>query len=840
MKHIINVLFLIAAIPLVAQPYKNPKLNTEKRILDLISKMSLEEKIEQLYGDGLKTKPNTRLGIPGFDMSDGPIGVRTGKATAFPAGEALASSWDTNLVARVAKAIANEAKAKGINMMLGPTVNIHRLPSGGRNFESFSEDPFLASRFAVNYIRAMQSEKVAVSLKHFCCNDQEWERMRVDAIIDEKTMHEIHLPMFKAAVIEAKAMTVMSAYNKINGDWASENKYLLTDILKNKWGFKGLVVSDWEATHSTVKSAKAGLDLEMPTPVCFGDSLLKAVKSGKVSVEEIDDKVARNLRIKFQLGLFENKYLPNEKNVNTPENQLLALESAQKGMVLLKNQNNVLPINTSKIKSIAVIGPNANLARTGAGGSSQIAPYYSVAPLEAIKNKFGKTTKINFAQGDVIDIKGITIIDAKYLVSESGEEGLTAQYWDKANLQEVLDNVTNTEPTVKRLDKNMNMKWNDPESPDSKIDKDYWTARWTGKLKPPISRKYKIYTRGDDGVRMWFEDKLVIDNWDVHGSEKDSFEVDLEGFKTYKIKIEYFEGNMGADFQLGWDLPSDGATTQNGDLISQAVEVAKKSDMAIIFAGMSNQYESEGFDTKTGLRLPSKQDELITEIAKVNKNTIVCLINGNVIEMPWIDSVKAVIEGWYSGQEVGNAFANILSGDYNPSAKLTRTFFIKKEDSPAYVGYQNEGITAKYTEGVLVGYRFMDKMNSKPLFPFGFGLSYTTFLYSNVIVKDLGNKIKVSLTIKNTGKRTGEEIVQVYVSPKIEKSDRPLKQLKGFAKLKLKPNESKTASIYLLKSEAFSEYNTKIHDFEISKGEYNILVGKSSRDIIDTKPVVIK
>lgn len=839
MKYVLITASLVS-FSVFAQPYKNPALSTDKRIADLMSKMTLEEKVAQLYGDGLRTKPNERLAIPGFEMSDGPIGVRTGKATAFPCGEAIASSWDTLLIGKVARAIAIEAKAKGINMMLGPTVNNHRLPSGGRNFESFSEDPYLASRMTVNYIRAMQKEKVAVSLKHFCCNDQEWERMRVDAQIDEQTMHEIHLPMFKAGVMEANAYTVMSAYNKINGTWASENKYLLTDVLKNTYKFKGFVISDWEATHSTIPSAKAGLDLEMPNPVFYSDSLLNAVKKNKVSMAELDDKVRRVLRVKFELGLFDTKNVPNEKFVNSPEFQQLALESAQKGMVLLKNDKNILPLDKPKIKTLAIIGPNANIARTGAGGSSQIASFYSVSPLEAIQKKAGNSIKLNFAQGDVIDIKGLTTVDQKYLISDSGEEGLSAKYWDKASLQECLEANLTVNPTMTRTDKNMSMHWPDPETPDPKIDKDYWIARWTGKLKPPISRKYTIYTRTDDGARVWLDDKLVIDTWYVHGAQTDSFVVNLEGFNTYKLRIEYFEGNMGADFDFAWDLPKDGATASNGSMIAEAVAAAKASDVAVVFAGMSNQYESEGFDTKTGLRLPSFQDSLISAVATANPRTIVCLTNGNVIEMPWLYKVQGVIEGWYSGQEVGTAFANILFGDFNPSAKLTRTFMAKKSESPAYTGYMAADITAKYSEGIFVGYRFYEKMEIAPLFAFGHGLSYSNYEYKNLVMSDLGAKVKVSVTVKNTSKIAGEEVVQVYVKPKIESETRPTKELKGFGKVSLLPGQQKTINIEMYKNNAFSIYDVKLHDFVIEKGNYEICVGKSSADIVLTSDFKVK
>lgn len=837
---IVFILIAFTSFCIKAQSYTDAKLPIEKRIEILLKKLTLEEKVAQLSGDGLRTKSNSRLGIPGLSMSDGPIGVRTGKATAFPSGVALASSWDTLLMANVAQAIAKEAKAKGMNVMLGPTVNLHRLPTGGRNFESFSEDPFLATRMTVAYIKAMQKENVAASVKHYCCNDQEWERMRVDAIIDERTLHEIHLPMYKAAVMEAKSLTVLSAYNKINGIYAAENKYLLTDLLKNQWKFTGLVVSDWEGTHSTVASALAGLDVEMPTAVYFGDSLTKAVKSGKVSMNVLDDKVRRVLRVKFKLGLFESQPTINEKLVNSMESQKLALESATKGMILLQNKNHVLPLDKSKIKSIAIIGPNANVARTGAGGSSHIAPYYAVTPLEAIKNKVGNAVQINYAQGDDIDIKGITIIDSKYLVAENGEQGLTGRYWDKAGLPEALANVNSGEPTMQRVDKKLDFAWNDPDSPDSKIDKDYWNTRWTGKIKPPISRKYTVYAQSDDGVKVWFENKLVIDNWGVHGTSKDSFMVNMEGFKTYDIRIEYFEGNMGAVFKLGWDLPNDNATNANSNLISEAVEIAKKSDVAIIFAGMSDQYESEAFDTKTGFSLPQNQDSLIFAVARDNPNTIVCLTHGNPIAMPWINKVAGVIEGWYSGQEVGNAYANIIFGDANPSGKLTRSYITTEKETPAYNGYKAKDITAKYTEGIFVGYRYFDKMNTTPLFPFGFGLSYTTFEYSNLKIIQNDNQTFVSFDVKNTGNRSGEEITQLYIKDKLCSVERPEKELKDFAKINLNSNEIRTVQMHFNNNDALSFYDIKTKKFIVEPGDFEILIGASSRDIRLKGNLVVK
>lgn len=825
MKHIFIVAAIFSTQLAVGQIYKDKDQPIQKRVDDLLSRMTLQEKIEQLAGDGLRTKPNTRLGIPAFEMSDGPIGVRTGKSTAFPAGITLASSWDTLLMAQVAKAIAVEAKAKGINMMLGPTVNIHRFPIGGRNFESFSEDPYLASRMAVNYVRAMQNENVIACVKHFCCNDQEWERMKYNAVIDDITLNEIHLPAFKAAVQEAGAYSVMSAYNKINGKYASENSYLLTEVLKRRWNFDGFVVSDWEATHSTVPSVKAGLDLEMPTPVYFGDSISIALKAGKITEAEISDKVRRQLLIKFKAGLFDNKIEKDESKVNSSAHQALALEAAVKGTILLKNDKDILPLTKEKIKKVAIIGPNANIARTGAGGSSLVNSHYAVTPLEAMQNRMGKEN-ILFSQGDVIDIKGLTIIDTKYLLNEKGEPGLSGSYWDKAGLEDALAYQTTQTPSLVRNDAKVDFVFNDPESPSQNIDKDYWIARWTGSLKPPISRKYKIYTQTDDGIRVWFEDKLMIDNWNVHGSTIDSFEVDMEGFKTYKIRIEYFEGNMGAMMKLGWDLPQDGAKAGGANLIADAVEKAKQADVAILFVGMSSQYESEGFDTKTGLKLPSSQNELIEAVAKVNPNTIVCLTNGNAVEMPWLKNVAAVLEGWYGGQEVGNAFAKIIFGEYNPSAKLATTYVKNETNSPTFKNYKNPNLEVAYDEKQAVGYRYYAKNNVDVQFPFGYGLSFTKFEYKDLKITPSGKNFIAEFTLKNTGKYDGEEVSQLYITSSKGK------ELKGFAKTSLKAGEEKKVQIFINPERDLTNYDMRTGALFPQKGEMLVEI---SQNVMETK-----
>ncbi|NOU19960.1 MAG: hypothetical protein HOO91_20565 [Bacteroidales bacterium] len=816
-----------------SQLYKDPKIKIEDRIENLISQMTLDEKLEQLAGIGgnyFDTKENERLGIPAFRMTDGPHGVRWLRATSFPCGVAIAATWDTALVAKYAGALAVETKARGRNYLLGPCVNIHRLAIGGRNFESYGEDPWLTSRLAVSYVKALQYNHVIPSIKHFALNNQEWYRTEVNVTVDERTMREIYLPSFEAAVKEADVWTVMSAYNKVNGWWCSENKELLTDILKNDWGFKGLVVSDWVSTHSTEFAANNGLDIEMPTGDVFAaDKLKKLLNEGKISEKTIDDKVHRILRVKFLAGLFDNTVIPDTMVLTSDNHKQLALEVAKESIVLLKNQNDLLPLDLSKLHKIAVIGPNATEMNTG-GGSSRVNPFYAVSPLQGIKNLVGKNIEIMFAQGDVMTSTPLEPINEFFFKPTTGiGNGLTGEYFSNKELLGA--------PILTRTDSKLSFIWND-KAPAPNMSNDNFSIRWTGILTPPVTRKYAFYTASDDGVRLFLDGRKIIDNWKDHGTTIDTAYINLEAGKPYDIKVEYYENAGSEALILGWDLPIDRCQNK---LITEAVKAAKSSDVAIIFAGSSEFIESEGFDRKDGLALSGQQNELIKAVSEANSKTIVVLNTGtSVITKSWLNSVPALLETFFSGQEGGNAIAQVLFGMHNPSAKLPFSFISDYDQSPAFKGYMDKKFESSYSEGIFVGYRYLEKNKITPTFPFGFGLSYTNYEYSALKVEPLDNGTYIAtLKVKNIGKVAGSEIVQLYVSDKHSSVPRPEKELKGFVKVELTPGEEKQVS-FLLNSRSFAYYDIVDKNWKVESGKFELLVGSSSIDIRQKAFIEIK
>jgi beta-glucosidase len=807
-----------------AQVYKNPESTVDARVEDLLGRMTLEEKIEQLSGlgeIGFDTRENTRLGIPAFKMADGPLGVRWGNATSFPCGAAMAATWDTSLMARFGTALALETQAKGRNMLLGPCVNIHRFPAGGRNFESYGEDPYLASRLAVSYIKALQSHNVIASVKHFALNNQEWRRTEVNVEADERAMREIYLPAFEAAVKEAGVYTVMSAYNKVNGWWCSENQFLLNDILKNDWGFKGLVVSDWVSTHSTVNAANNGLDLEMPVGDVFApDKLRSALEQGKINEEVINDKVRRILRVKFKAGLFDRTVNADTGILTGQAHKKLALECARECIVLLKNDNSILPLQAGKMKKIAVIGPNAAIARTGGGGSSHVNPYYSISPLEGIRKMAGRRTEVIYAQGDELRSSPLLPINPTYFrPGDSGGTGLAAQYFNNINLE--------GSPASTRTDTTLFFYWSDsPPAPG--IGKDRYSVRWKGFITPPETRSYTFFTASDDGVRLFIDEKKLIDNWSDHGTTVDSAQIDLVAGISYSIRVEYYENGGEAVMLLGWDLPME---KHQSDMLAEAVNAARNADVAIIFAGTSDSYESEGFDRIGGLKLPGNQDALIKAVAAVNPKTIVVLNTGTpVITESWLGSVPALLEAFFPGQEGGTAVADVLFGRYNPSAKLPFSFISGYGQTPAYNLYMDKSLKAPYDEGIFVGYRFLEKNNLVPTFPFGYGLSYTSFEYSGLtMTKGPDNFFEVTLSVKNTGKVAGSETVQLYVAGVQSHIDRPVKELKGFSRVTLKPGQVKKVTMRL-NAHSFEYYNSREKRWMIEPGNYDLIAGSSSAD----------
>ncbi len=712
----VAALFAVRLRAQAVAPYKDPSLDVERRVTDLLGRMTPQEKAEMLSGSGwMESQPNARLGIPAIKMADGPLGVRNWRgssavtnaastppvlSTAFPAGIGMAASWDPELVASAARVIAQEVKALGRDMILGPTLNINRVPLWGRNFEGYGEDPYLAARLGVAYIRSVQAEGVIPSAKHFAANNQEFERHRIDEKIDERALHEIYFPAFKAAVEEAGAWAVMSAYNKVNGSYCAGNPYLLNETLRRRWGFRGFVISDWGGTYSTEGTVNAGMNLEMPGGEAMrvwankpetkrdgngagwltADKVLAAVAAGSVTEAAVDDSVRRILRVMFTAGLFDHPH-PGGGDVDTAEQRQLARTAANESIVLLKNAG-LLPLRAERVRTIAVIGPNAAVARTGGGGSSLVRPKYAVTPLDGIKEAAGPHADIAYALGAVME----------------GEDAGKAPH----------------------------------------------------------------------------------------------------------------------------------------ELREEAVALALHSDVAVVVVGYAPKLEGEGFDRKS-MDLPAGQDELIEAVAGVNKNTVVVIAAGAPVTMTrWIDRVPAVVYAWYGGQEVGHAIGDMLFGAVNPSGKLPVTFPKALRDSPAYGHYPGENLHVEYEEGIYVGYRGFDKSGVEPLFPFGHGLSYTTFDYSGLQISPAkigaGKAVGVSLNVRNSGSRAGAEVVELYVQPPPSRVDRPVKELKGFARVMLQPGETRAVSFKLDKA-AMSYYDSAFHDWVAEPGRFTVLVGASSRDI---------
>ena len=812
--------------------YKDQSQPIEKRIQDLLSRMTPEEKVEMLDGEGFNSPANKRLGIPPMNMTDGPVGVRWDKATAFPASVSMAATWNTDLIYEVGKAIGKETKARDRNVLLGPCICIHRVPHGGRNFESYGEDPYLASGMTVSFVKGVQSENVVATPKHYACNNQEYNRFRVDVKVDERTLHEIYLPAFKAAVTEGGCLSVMAAYNRLNGHYCCANTYLLKDILKGRWNFRGFIMSDWGAVHSVIPTLYAGLDIEMPTAGYLQkNAVLGAIQGELIRKEEIDDKVRRMLRTMFVTGIFDKKL--DKGAINTPDHQKLALKVAREGTVLLKNEKKLLPLSKEKIRKIAVFGPNAKEAMIGGGGSSNVSPFYSISILDGLKNKLGEDIEVIYERG-LFKEKWIKPIESSYLrppKAKAGEVGLLGKYYNNTGFE--------GKPVISRIDKQINFDF-DSDSTDKRLNKDEFSIIWTGKLIPPSSGKYIIGTSSDDGTYLYLNGKRIVDNWGPHGVVTKIDTVELKKGESYDIKVEYFENIGGASVVLGWSKLEEKKSDKEQAAMNAAISAAKSAEVAIVCVGVR---EHEGGDRKE-LTLPAEQVKLIKNIASVNKNVIVILNGGAAVLMnEWLDEVPALIAAWYPGQEGGNALADIIMGDVNPSGKLPTTFIKKWEDSPAYGNYPEKEGEVHYEEGIFVGYRHFDKEKIEPLFPFGYGLSYTTFKYSDLKINKKSIKetetVKISLNLENTGERAGAEIVQLYVQDIKASVERPVKELKGFKKVYLKPGEKKELTLELDKN-ALSFYDIVSKDWIAEKGKFKILIGSSSKDIRLTGEFTLK
>lgn len=804
----------------------------------LLNQLTLREKVSMLAGSDMwHTTPVKRLGIPAIKVSDGPNGVRgaggfVSKKTAacFPVGIALAATWNTELVERVGQALGEEAKTKQSHVLLAPTVNIHRSPLNGRNFECFSEDPFLSGRMAVAYISGVQSQGVGATIKHFVCNDSEFQRTSISAQVSERALREIYLVPFQAAIQEAKPWAVMASYNKVNGTYASENVHTLTEILRTEWGYEGLVMSDWYGVKSTVDSVKASLDLEMPGPTKWrGEKLLQALENNELDEATINQNVRRLLQLIAKTGPIKPREEPPELVDDRPEHRALAREAAAEAIVLLKNSNNILPLQAEKLNSIAIIGPNAKTARIMAGGSAQFNPHYAVTPFDGVDSKLGDKVKVQYETGCTND-KYLPLIDPKLLHPgpEATEGCFKVEYFD--NLQLAGEPVWTTTTNSSEL-----MWFGDVPGVSNSL---VFSTRCTGYFSPPTSGSYTFGLLSAGLSRLYLDGQEVIDNW-THQTFGDlyfglathelPYTVELTAGQEHTLVLEYSKNDndvLGAA-RLGCLLPVP------TDRLARVRQAAATSEFALLFVGLSGEWESEGFD-RPNIELPSEQVELIEQVAAANKNTIVVINSGSPISMPWLDKVAGVVQAWYPGQESGNAIADILFGDVNPSGKLPQTFPIRLEDNPAYLNYPGENGKVHYGEGLYVGYRYYDKKKITPLFPFGFGLSYTTFSYSPLKLSSQeispDDTLAVAVEVTNTGLREGKEIVQLYLRDVKASLHRPDKELKAFAKVQLAPGESQTVTLHLPPT-ALAYYDDLARNWVAEAGQFEVLVGSSSKEI---------
>lgn len=795
----------------------------------LLAQLTLDEKIALLAGaDAWHTVAIPRLGIPAIKVTDGPNGARGASrngihtSACFPVGVAMGATWNPELVRQIGEALAEETKDKGAHILLAPTVNIHRSPLAGRNFECFSEDPYLTGMMASAYITGLQSRGVGACIKHFVCNDSEFERFSISSDVGERPLREIYLRPFEMAIKQAKPWTIMSAYNRINGVWASENRRLLVEILKGEWQFDGLVMSDWYGTYSE-RATSNGLDLEMPGPARWlsRQHVLAALERGELSEADLDDKVRRLLRTIERVGGFANPATTAERANDRPEHRALIRRAGVESIVLLKNEGQLLPLDPAQPQTIAVIGANAHWAAIMGGGSSEVAPHYVVTPLQGIRARAGAQSVVEYAIGTPI-FRRLPNLDPAWLrLPGSDRLGVRLDYFTNLDL-------AGTPERIEYLN-TLEASWFGDQIED--LPTPTFSARLSSELLPAQGGRYQLGLSCVGQARLWLDDELIIDRWDKDPMDfsEQRQTITLAAGKRYQLAVEY-----------RWPIPGNWRAVQVGlwperedDLIAEAVALAARSNVAIVFAGLTKEWESEGFD-RSDMDLPGRQNELIQRVAAANPRTIVVLNAGSPLQMPWLAEVAAVVWAWYGGQEAGHAIADVLFGAADPGGRLPTTFPKRLADNPAYINYPGENGHVLYGEGLFVGYRYYDRKDVEPLFPFGFGLSYTSFTYHNLRLSATAmrpdERITVSVDVTNTGARPGTEVVQLYVGDSEARLARPDKELKGFAKIALQPGETTTVT-FTIDRQALSYYDPAVPGWVAEPGEFVVFVGRSAADI---------
>jgi beta-glucosidase len=794
-------------------PSKYPTSVVEERAEKLLSQLTLEEKIRLLAGDsydGMSTEDVPRLHIPKLIMADGPQGIRAhGPACSFPSGIALAATWDPHLAYLYGEALGREARARDIHIQLGPGVNIARIPLNGRNFEYYGEDPYLTGVMAASWIKGLQSQGVAATVKHFVGNDEEWRRMEIESVMDEQVLREIYLQPFQKALQEGGAWTVMSAYNRINGSPSTANEKLQNGILKGEWGFSGVVMSDWWATQSVDSIAK-GLDLEMPMNYRVNEeSVTEALKDHSLTLDRIDDAVKRLLRMMISMGFLDRKQQQSYLPLHSPLNDAVALDVATKSIVLLKNSPAVLPLDPARLKCLVVYGPNAQDTPAVGGGSGNVTPFQKVSFLEGIRDALPNARVFyapmpltrHFSISDFLDF--------------------TKPDFQPPQITGIRRLVSFSDKNVTRLSTDhpsrIELSWT-PHSHPLGIPKDKeGRVTWDAEIEFPESGNYELYAEGHPEIRLGDKELGTPESYVLTAKKGDRIPIRVTASEV---------GRYTRSVSVRLTQVADEAT---------GVFPARSADAAIVCVGLNPDVEGEGYDR--GFSLPLEQQQLITKVAAANPHTIVVLSGGGAVDMrAWIDQVPSVLQTWYLGQSAGTALASILFGKENPSGHLPCTFDRNIEDNPSFHDYPGvfpegkDSPVVTYHEGIFYGYRGYDREGKDPLFPFGHGLSYTSFSMEGMEASPVPEGYQVSLKVTNTGHLAGATVVQIYVSLTGESTPRPLRELKGFQRVDLKAGESRTLSIPI-PATSLLYWHPRQNCWVPPQGTITLEAGFSERDI---------
>lgn len=800
----------------------------EQKVDSILKQLTIEEKVGLCSGDHPRGdfRGVARLNISGLKLVDGPRGPHNDIfTTAFPSGVAFGATWNPELIQKAGQVMGNETRARGTHMLLGPGINILRDPLNGRFFEYYTEDPMLNASLVTGIVKGIQSEGVAVCLKHYACNNREENRNFYMSMIDSRTLNEIYLPAFKAAVQEAHAWGIMTSANGVNGDFVSDSKVMLTDILKERWGFDGVVLTDWLQTRSTDKAALAGLDVSMPGGNCaFAQPLLDSVKAGRVPEINIDDKARRVLRLYGRVGLLDNKDITTGAANNTPEHQAIARQIAQEGIVLLKNTKSFLPLAPERLKSVLVIGPNADkkFCVIGMGGSSWVRGPYEITPLEGITKVLGEK-KVRYLSTD--DLGGFKPIPNDVMEPVDGVKGFKALYYEAGTAQ----------PVVSRVEPRLNFMW-EMRGPDPSIKPDGFSANFVGRINPPVDGSYTLRVTVGGAAIITAEDggAPVLTANCAEGRSISTAVVQMKKGHPFYLSLMYNRQPGDASLNLEWETPQS-----SPDAWDKVDKAARAVDTVIYVGGIDHSIDTEGRD-RLSMEFPVAQATILNRLIAANPKTVVVAINGSPMEVGgWLPKVPAFIEAWYPGMEGGNAIADVLFGKVNPSGRLPFSWPKKLADSPSHAIGTEDKDRVDYKEGVMVGYRYFDTKEIKPEFPFGFGLSYTTFNYGMLSVSLKKDAVLGSLSIRNSGGREGTETVQIYVRPLKPSITRPVHELKAFKRVTIAAGHSETVK-FSLGRDAFSYFDAETNQWKFDPGAYEIQAGTSSQDILSKINIEVK